>query len=135
MKCVRIRIMQYCRLRLNGVPALLLILSILLWDLLRVAQRLHEYDTRRNTQQNAKQEAQRMGRKNRFSAGDVADSLVCRPVRKGKQSLIDGVIVMPYTQTVLMRLAGWSMGLYYKSRKNDQAIKLNRGRTMACRWV
>jgi putative inorganic carbon (HCO3(-)) transporter len=40
-------------------------------------------------------------------------------VAAAAQSLVDGVIVMPYSQVFLMLIVGWSMGWYYST--NDHA--------------
>lgn len=98
-----------------GVPALLLILGILSWGLFRFAQRLH---------QQGAQETQIS------ESSMLQTALFAAMLAAATQSLVDGVIVMPYTQTVLMLLAGWSLGLYYKSGRNAEAIKPNRGRTI-----
>lgn len=119
-----------------GVPALLLILGILLWGLFRFAQHLHAQDMLQNRphdqQQNATQGAQPDLQEKQVSQSLMLQTaLFAALLAAATQSLVDGVIVMPYTQTVLMLLAGWSMGLYYSTQKNADIIKPNCARTIS----
>lgn len=51
-------------------------------------------------------------------------------VAAGAQSLVDGVIVMPYSQVTLMVLAGWAIGICSSS----SALKLNETSVSCSRW-
>lgn len=55
-------------------------------------------------------------------------SLVASLLAAGAQSMVDGVIVMPYTQTCLSLIAGWALGVYF--RAGVQAIRVRASRGM-----
>lgn len=49
----------------------------------------------------------------------------------GAQSMVDGVIVMPYTQTWLMLVLGWTMGVYFRDvALITAAVSISRARVM-----
>lgn len=43
----------------------------------------------------------------------------------GVQSMVDGIIVMPYSQTLLVLMIGWSMGLYSSTKPDLQKATMN----------
>src|SRR5690606_24110120 len=46
-------------------------------------------------------------------------ALLCALLGAATQSLVDGVIVMPYTQIFLMVVAGWALGMYWDQVGSD----------------
>tara|TARA_R110002049_G_scaffold49621_1_gene141790 strand:- start:172 stop:1581 length:1410 start_codon:yes stop_codon:yes gene_type:complete len=76
-----------------GIPAALALLLPLGYGLLRMLVRLRHQGER------------------------VGGLLVCLSgslLAAGVQSMVDGVIVIPYTQTLLVFVAGWALGVYFR---------------------
>lgn len=77
-----------------GIPAMLLLVGFALYGLIKFAAAIH-----------------RLSRSaDRPPMLQIA--LFAALIAAATQSLVDGVIVMPYTQTVLMLIAGWALGLH-----------------------
>lgn len=80
-----------------GVPAMLMLLALVAIGFWRFVKML-------------------CATKDEISFGNVLRfALFAALVAAATQSLVDGVIVMPYSQVMLMVIAGWSMGIYDES--------------------
>lgn len=100
-----------------GVPALLLIGSLIVLALFRFAQDLH-------------------GRGREVSSQTMLQTaLFGALVAAAVQSLVDGIIVMPYSQILLMLIAGWSIGLYYASPDRCTIKYISRSRPVGIALV
>ncbi|HEY9098952.1 MAG TPA: O-antigen ligase family protein [Thiobacillus sp.] len=76
-----------------GIPAALALLLPLGYGLLRMLVRLRHQAER---------------------AGGLLVCLSGSLLAAGAQSMVDGVIVIPYTQTLLVFVAGWALGVYFR---------------------
>jgi putative inorganic carbon (HCO3(-)) transporter len=77
-----------------GIPAMLLLVGFAVYGLIRFSAAIHRQS---------------------FSLDRppmLQIALFAALVAASTQSLVDGVIVMPYTQTVLMLIAGWALGVH-----------------------
>lgn len=77
-----------------GIPAMLLLVGFAVYGLIRFSAAIH---------------------RQRFSLDRppmLQMVLFAALISAATQSLVDGVIVMPYTQTVLMIIAGWALGVH-----------------------
>jgi hypothetical protein len=83
-----------------GVPSMLLVVSVVLYAGISYLRQLRAALPVADTQ-----------------AYTLRLALFAALVAAGTQSLVDGVIVMPYSQTLLAVVCGWALGIYQECRK------------------
>ena len=103
-----------------GIPALLMSLSLIVVGLYRLVKVL------------------RMRGEDASLANVLAMSLFAALVAAATQSLVDGVIVMPYSQVMLMLIVGWSMSVCNATLVSSPSIAfppaLGATQTDSARW-
>lgn len=97
-----------------GVPALLLLASTVLGAMCKLAKSISK-------NANDEPEMQSM----------LRVALFASLIGAGVQSMVDGIIVMPYSQTLLVLMIGWSMGLYCSTKPNSQKVAINGSMSVA----